>query len=206
MGEWVRPTDRPPREIRAARSTDAIEVYQAYPESIASAALEAQRFVPPFRVERMTWIKPSFLWMMYRSGWGQKPGQERILRVTLRRDAFDWMLEHAVLSHFVGDVHGTRDEWAAAVRSTPVVVQWDPERDTSLTALPWRTIQIGLRGEAVRRYTTEAIVTITDVTAIARALKDAVASGDPDAVTPLLPDEQPYPVAPDVARRLRMST
>ncbi|WP_422570328.1 DUF4291 family protein, partial [Erwinia billingiae] len=28
----------------------------------------------------MTWIKPSFLWMMYRSGWGMKdPGQKRIL-------------------------------------------------------------------------------------------------------------------------------
>ncbi|MDI8083747.1 DUF4291 domain-containing protein [Salmonella enterica subsp. enterica serovar Kentucky] len=26
----------------------------------------------------MTWIKPSFLWMMYRSHWGTKdPGQKR---------------------------------------------------------------------------------------------------------------------------------
>ncbi|WP_141653813.1 DUF4291 family protein, partial [Erwinia billingiae] len=27
---------------------------------------------PPFSMTRMTWIKPSFLWMMYRSGWGMK--------------------------------------------------------------------------------------------------------------------------------------
>jgi hypothetical protein len=26
-----------------------------------------------------TWVKPSFLWMMYRSGWATTPGQERIL-------------------------------------------------------------------------------------------------------------------------------
>src|SRR4051812_17137799 len=36
---------------------------------MAEPALSAGTFVPPFKAGRMTWIKPSFLWMMYRSGW-----------------------------------------------------------------------------------------------------------------------------------------
>lgn len=52
------------RQIRANHTTDTITVYQAYPPQIALPALSAGRFVAPFSRERMTWIKPSFLWMM----------------------------------------------------------------------------------------------------------------------------------------------
>lgn len=63
-------------EIRADYDADTIVVYQAYAPAIADAALAAQRFVPPFSFSRMTWIKPSFLWLMHRSNWGRKPGQD----------------------------------------------------------------------------------------------------------------------------------
>ena len=71
----------PARQIRAVYTAETITVYQAYPPEIAEAALAAGRFVPPFKRDRMTWIKPSFLWMMYRCGWATKPGQERVLAV-----------------------------------------------------------------------------------------------------------------------------
>ena len=67
------------REIRADYDRDTIVIYQAYSPAIADAALKAGRFVPPFSFHRMTWIKPSFLWLMHRSNWGQKSGQERVL-------------------------------------------------------------------------------------------------------------------------------
>ncbi len=51
-------------------------------------------------MERMTWIKPSFLWMMYRSGWATKPGQERVLAVELLRSGFEQALSEACLSSF----------------------------------------------------------------------------------------------------------
>lgn len=47
----------------------------------------------------MTWIKPSFLWMMYRCGWGTKEGQETVLAVDISRRGFDWALKHSCLSH-----------------------------------------------------------------------------------------------------------
>jgi hypothetical protein len=66
--------------IRAAYNNDTITVYQAFNERIATLAINNQTFVsPPFKKERMTWIKPSFLWMMYRAGWGTKENQEHIL-------------------------------------------------------------------------------------------------------------------------------
>jgi hypothetical protein len=73
------------REIRADFDRDTIVVYQAYNAAIADAALKAGRFVPPFSFGRMTWIKPSFLWLMHRSNWGRKSGQERILAVRITR-------------------------------------------------------------------------------------------------------------------------
>jgi hypothetical protein len=55
----------PFRQIRAACSATTITVYQAYSPAIAAPALAVGRFVAPFKRERMTWIKPSFLWMAY---------------------------------------------------------------------------------------------------------------------------------------------
>ncbi len=69
----------PARQIRACYTADIITVYQAYSPQIAAAAVVAGRFVAPFKRDRMTWIKPSFLWMMYRCGWATKPGQEHVL-------------------------------------------------------------------------------------------------------------------------------
>ncbi len=56
------------RQVRARFSADTITVYQAYPAQIAVPAVAAGRFVDPFSQARMTWIKPSFLWVMYRCG------------------------------------------------------------------------------------------------------------------------------------------
>jgi hypothetical protein len=66
----------PARQVRARYDDDTITVYQAYGHAIADAALAAGTFTSPFSRTRMTWIKPSFLWMMYRCGWAEKPGQE----------------------------------------------------------------------------------------------------------------------------------
>jgi Domain of unknown function (DUF4291) len=77
------------RLIRAAYSARTITIYQAYSPEIAGQAVRAGTFVPPFSRDRMTWIKPSFGWMMHRSGWGAKPGQERILAVDISRSGFE---------------------------------------------------------------------------------------------------------------------
>lgn len=164
--------------IRASFTEKTVRVYQAYRPEIAIPALNAGRFVPPFKMGRMTWIKPSFNWMMYRSGYATKPGQEFILGIDIKREGFDWALEHATLSSFNGTVHGSPEQWTNSLATKCVRIQWDPERDWRLNVIEGvRAIQIGLSGEAVVRYVNEWIVNIEDMTPTARKLADAAISG-----------------------------
>ena len=174
--------------IRAAFSKDTVRVYQAYRTEIASAALAAGRFVPPFSMGRMTWIKPSFNWMMYRCGYATKPGQEVVLGLDITRDGFEWALEHAVLSDFNPAIHSSYDEWRSSLAEAPVRVQWDPERDWQLNVIKGvRAIQIGLSGEAVPRYVNEWIVRIEDVTPVAhRVASDCKAGRTPEHLPHML--------------------
>src|SRR3954447_23447283 len=107
---------------------ETIAIYQADSPVMAAAALKAGRFVKPFSFQRMTWIKPSFLWLMHRSNWGQKRGQERILAVRLARTGWEKALSLAVLTSFVPGVFATPDEWAKQFEAAQVHLQWDPER------------------------------------------------------------------------------
>ncbi|MEI5135083.1 DUF4291 domain-containing protein [Streptomyces libani] len=141
----------------------------------------------------LTWIKPSFLWMMYRCGWGTKADQETVLAVEIGRDGFDWALGNACLSHFDGDEHADRGVWRRELKGSPARVQWDPERDLWLRALPYRSLQLGLAGEASRRYADEWTVGITDVTPLAQEVRALVRAGETAAAAALLPEERPYP-------------
>lgn len=140
------------RQVRALFTDETITVYQAYPPEIAGPAVKARRFIPPFKYDRMTWVKSSFLWMAYRSGWATKPGQERILAIKITRAGFEWALAHSCLSHFDTTVHPTRDHWKDQLAASPVRIQWDPERSITLEALSHRAIQIGLGVQAVDHY------------------------------------------------------
>src|SRR5215216_1646863 len=88
------------RHVLAHFDDEAIIVYQAYRPAIGRYAVEHGQFGGEFKYTRMSWIKPNFLWMMYRSGWGTKEGQEVTLAVWLRRSAFDAILREAVHSSF----------------------------------------------------------------------------------------------------------
>lgn len=72
-------------------------------------------------------------------------------------------------------------------------MQWDPERDLWLRALPYRSLQLGLAGEASRGYADEWTVGITDVTELAREVRARMAAGDVTGAAGLLPEERPYP-------------
>jgi hypothetical protein len=94
-------------EIRAEYDPQTIVVYQAYSAAIAVPSLKAKHFVSLFSFNRMTWIKPSFLWLMERSNWGQKSGQEYILAVRIRRSGWEEALSLAVLTHPEKSIYNT---------------------------------------------------------------------------------------------------
>jgi hypothetical protein len=197
------PGPHPPyRQVRASFTDTTVRVYQAYAPAIAEAALAAQTFRPPFKRERMTWIKPSFTWMMYRCGWGTKPDQERILGIDVTRAGFEWALAHACLSTFDAGVHDSFESWREELRASPVRVQWDPEKTVRLRPLPWRSIQVGLVRDAVDAYVDRWITGIEDLTALAREVHRAVDAEDEPAALAMLPHERPYPLPAAIARRI----
>ncbi|MFF5217492.1 DUF4291 domain-containing protein [Micromonospora sp. NPDC000442] len=195
----------PIRQIRARYSTDTITVYQAYPPQIALPAVAAGRFVAPFKRDRMTWIKPSFLWMMYRCGWATKPGQERVLSIDITREGFEWALTRACLSHYDRNLHGDKATWSRLLKASPVRVQWDPERSLQLKALPYRSLQVGLSGEAVDRYVDDWTVAITDITATVERVRNLLRAGHEQAVAAHLPVESAYPLPAQIAASLHAS-
>ncbi|KAI9347633.1 hypothetical protein BDR26DRAFT_854439 [Obelidium mucronatum] len=161
-------------------------------EGIATSAVQHQNFLhaPNFSATRMTWIKPSFCWMAYRSGFSFKDkNQARILAINLHQEAFNSLIEQAVLSH------GQFAE-AGACKSKDVVVQWDPERDVELNRMDKRSLQLGMRGEMAQRYASgEFIAQITDVTELFQRVHELVKNGNVEAAIVLCPAERIYEVA-----------
>ena len=82
--------------IRATFNKDTIIIYQAFNDKIADEAIELQKFGNNFSFNRMSWIKPSFLWLMERSNWANKTNQERILEIHITRSFWDKCLELAI--------------------------------------------------------------------------------------------------------------
>lgn len=193
----------PKHRIRALHTPDTVTVYQAYAPGIGLPAARDGRFPAAWKRDRMTWIKPSFLWMMYRCGWGAKEGQETVLAVEITRDGFEWALRHACLSHYVRGFHPDEAAWKRQLREAPARVQWDPERDLHLRPLPYRSLQLGLSGEAARRYADEWTVSVTDVTPLAHDVHALVRAGDTVAAGRLLPREEPYPTPEGLLDHLR---
>lgn len=149
--------------IMAQYDDEKIVVYQSYKKSIGEFAVKNQYFGGEFSLERMTWIKPNFLWMMYRSGWGTKEGQEYVLAIHLKKDAFKKYLENAVYSSYNNRLEISREEWQDQVKESSVRLQWDPDHDPFGGKLERRAIQIGLRNEFTHSFAKEDIILIENI-------------------------------------------
>ena len=180
------------REIRAFYTEDTVRVYQAYNQAIAEEAVKNGTFQGNFKLDRMTWIKPSFLWMMYRCGWGTKENQEHVLAIDIKREAFDFIVQNAVLSTYNENMGISYIDWKKQIKESNIRCQWDPERDIFGNPLEYRSIQLGLRGEAVWKYVHEWIVDITDITDYVRELREKKKMGID--IRPLLPKEEKYSI------------
>lgn len=194
------------RQIRADFDASTIVVYQAYPPAIADAALAAGRFVVPFSFTRMTWIKPSLPWLLHRSNWARKPGQERILAVRLTRVGWEQALAQAVLTAPVPAIHGSAAAWSKAFDTATAHVQWDPERSLRGAALNHYSIQVGVGRTLIRSYAEEWVVRLADLTPTVAKVAALVRAGQNTKAQRLLPPERPYPLDPSIARRIQADT
>ncbi|PKV50049.1 uncharacterized protein DUF4291 [Aquimarina sp. MAR_2010_214] len=149
--------------IMAQYDDEKIIVYQSYRPEIGNFAVKNQFFGGAFSLDRMTWIKPNFLWMMYRNGWATKEGQEVVLAIHLKKEAFESYVKNAVYSSFKPELYVSYEAWQEDVANSNVRLQWDPDHDPYGVKLERRAIQIGLRKEYIKRYAKDDVLEIEDV-------------------------------------------
>ena len=149
--------------IMAQYDEEEIIVYQSYRKEIGEFAAKNQYFGGAFSLDRMTWIKPNFLWMMYRNGWGTKDGQEVVLAIHLKISAFNKYLENAVYSSYSSSLEMSHEDWKESVKTSSVRLQWDPDHDPYGNKLERRAIQIGLRDDFIKSFAKDDILLIEDI-------------------------------------------
>ena len=190
--------------ILAQYDNKSIIVYQAYRPSIGQFAARYGYFSGEFRFSRMSWIKPNFLWMMHRSGWGTKWGQEITLAIRIKRSFFDSVLEQTVSSSYDPNLYSSQPLWKQSVESSIVRLQWAPDHNPMGDPLKRRAIQLGLRGRLLEEYASDAILEITDISAFVESQRIYAISGKYSKL--LTPIEQIYlPTDSTVIQKLNLS-
>ena len=188
------------QHILAQFDAESVVIYQAYNPKIGHFTARNGYFGGGFGMGRMSWIKPNFLWMMYRSGWGTKDEQEVTLAVRLRRDAFDEILWVAIHSSFNPQAYASQEAWKRAVAASDVRLQWDPDHGPSGNSVERRAIQLGLRGSILAKYAKAWILDVQDISEFVSEQRANTVAPFGHLVTPW---EDVYPVPdPEVAARL----
>lgn len=162
------------KQIIGSRSSESVIVYQAYRPSIAEFAVENQYFGGDFKLSRMSWIKTNFLWMMYRSGWASKIGQENILAIEIKASAFNEIIENAVCSSFDSSKYEDENKWKNAMSESCVRLQWDPDHDPFGKKLNRKAIQLGLKDEILKKYSKDWILSIQDISGFVKEQRESL--------------------------------
>lgn len=192
-------------EIRAVYDRDSITVYQAYNQHIAQLAVQHQKFVSPFSFQRMTWIKPSFLWLMGRSHWASKPNQTHILAICIQRDFWEYLLQLSVHTDPTLATHQNGEQWYESFENAKVHIQWDPERNLKGSKLEQRSIQIGISRFLIQAFNDQAILSIRDISPMVHKMAQLRRLGQYKHAEKLLPKARIYPLNDQLKQHLRIA-
>ena len=165
--------------ITGQQSGNDIIVYQAFNNQIADYAVENQKFGGAnYSFNRMTWIKPNFLWMMYRSGWASKPNQERILAISISKEFFKKLLNEGELTSIKQSKYKEESIWRKLLNNSEVRIQWDPHHRPDGSKLDRKAIQIGIKGNLQKQFGTNEINFVEDITNFVKEQSKYIAKND----------------------------
>jgi hypothetical protein len=171
------------QQIIGYQDEHSIVVYQAYKRAISDFAVANQFFGgSDFSYSRMSWIKPNFLWMMFRCGWAEKENQEAVLAIKISKNFFTEILRNAVVSSFNADFHASHDAWKNELNVKPVRLQWDPDHDPVGNQITRRAIQLGLKGDILEKFGKDEILGINDITSFVKEQKKLLDRGQKEAL------------------------
>jgi hypothetical protein len=153
------------KQIIGQSENGNIIVYQAFNPKIANYAVENQCFGGvDYSFSRMSWIKPNFLWMMYRAGWASKEHQQYILAITISLENFKKILTQATISSFDDSLFDSYESWKQALAEIQVRLQWDPDHNPYGNKEMRKAIQLGMKGDVLKQFCTEWIIKIENIT------------------------------------------
>ncbi|WP_298417559.1 DUF4291 domain-containing protein [uncultured Kordia sp.] len=190
------------QQIRAHFDGKTITVYQAYNKKIAVPAIKNNRFEAPFSFNRMTWIKPSFLWLMERSNYGTKSNQEYIVGIKLKREAWEHLLTIGVLTHPDLNIYKSASQWQEQFDTAKVHIQWDPERTLKGGKLEIRSIQVGISRFLINDFNEKWIERIDDYTPVVKKINQLRKAGKYKEAKRLLPSEKIYPIPAEIGQKI----
>jgi len=190
------------QEIRANYDHKTITLYQAYNKSIALPAIKNNKFEKPFSFNRMTWIKPSYLWLMERSNWGTKSNQEFILGIKLKREYWEKALSQGILTHPDKNIYPNGLEWEQKFKNAKVHIQWDPERTLKGAKLQERSIQVGISRFLIEEYNNKWIEEIIDLTPLTKKINQLRKLGKYKEAKRLLPKEKIYTLNSEIEKKI----
>lgn len=177
--------------ILGQQTDDLIVVYQAYNQQIANYAVSNQKLGGNhFSYSRMSWIKPNFLWMMYRCGWAEKQNQENVIAIRIKKNDFETILDNAVYSSFQENIYHSREQWTNELEQKEVRLQWDPDHDPFGNKEERRAIQLGLKGNILKTFGEDMIQKIENITEFVKIQKQCLDNKELKKL--VVPSERPY--------------
>ncbi|MCB9235586.1 MAG: DUF4291 domain-containing protein [Bacteroidia bacterium] len=193
------------KHILASFTDQEIVVYQAFNKQIGRYAVENQHFGGShYSFARMSWIKPNFLWMMYRAGWATKKDQECILAISLKIEGFLTLLSLAVPSSYNDVNYPSQQAWQDALKSSEVRLQWDPDHDAYGNKETRKAIQLGLRGQILQDFSAKWITRIEDISPWVEVQREKIRENGLDELR--VPAERVFHVTdPAIVRNLHLS-
>ena len=156
--------------IYADYDEEGVFVYQAFKPKIVAVAVELNKFGKGFGVDRISWIKPSLGWMLRRSKYATKHRMDAIARIKLSHKSWLEILQQSIPTHFDEERYSNENEWQSALKNSDVIHQWDPERSLKGERLDRQAIQIGLRGDVLKKYKDEYVIGVEDITELAKSI------------------------------------
>ena len=188
------------RLIYADFDEEGIYVYQAFKPQTVQIAAALGTFGKGFSLDRISWIKPSFAWTLRRTKYATKNRMQAIAKIKLSHEAFLEILGQSIESHWNSGLFPSEMEWKSQLAKSDVIHQWDPERDLVGRRLDRQAIQVGIRGAVIRKYVSDYIISVEDVTPLAHEIGQVAKTHGHKF--PHVPEEKGYPVSDALFQQL----
>ena len=111
------------RLIYADYDEEGVFVYQAFKPKIVAHAVQLGTFGKGFGLDRITWIKPSFYWVLRRTKYGTKNRMKAIARIKITHRAFLEILNQSIETHWDEQRFASEFEWQSALSQSDAIHQ-----------------------------------------------------------------------------------